>query len=247
MKKRVFSAALAGCMMLTMIPVTAFAAEEGVTEVSVEQYAAKAPTLEVVGFTDGDYKTAITSAGVDWEAAKFMNEKKELIPVVDLAGFTNNTDPGGVALKSGYYVPLKLTAYGADADTTVVLKDGEPVNYDDPYASRQDKTITHDKFDAWSSETVKGSDDGHQDDRKDVHYILVHVARLDGKLKQSTFTVEIYPDGEDRTAEEDVQTVSFDLTDLTLVPSEYMKAEKLEPCADAKKTIIVSSAACMAF
>ncbi len=225
MKKRVFSAALAGCMMLTMVPVTAFAAEErveGVTEVTVEKYAAGKATLERIRFTD-EY-TKIGTLGL----TDFMEDdaNKTLKPVTNYTDYTTNTNAGGLALRNGYYLPLKLVVPGANANTKVVVKDAKAVNPDDPYSQLRDDTIVGN-----SSYDHKTKEDGE----KDILDILVPVARLDGVLKRKTVEVDVYIDGDD-TAAEDVQHLSFDCSGISLKPSKYMEA-KLEVCTEAAKTV----------
>ena len=96
MKKRVFSATLAGCMMLTMVPVTAFAANEDVA-VHAEKAAVEEGRIECA--QPGD--TNIFIGGKI--ASDFIDNRTGQVKLV--RGYTDfNT--ALAADRSGYYLPL---------------------------------------------------------------------------------------------------------------------------------------------
>lgn len=222
MKKRVFSAALAGCMMLTMVPVTAFAAEEGVTEVSIEQYAAEAATIERIDL-DGINKVDFTGTGK--VLGDFVNKSDELLPVANFTWFYGGDTTTAKASRSGYYLPVLIRIPGATSGATVKIKDGEAYVPNDP-DMRRDKTLTVTSFENPDTYTADG--EGRIG-------LLIQVARLDGEIFDRKFVAEIDPDGAGTLAE--ATTVTLDYSDVKLVPSKFMTA-KAEIYTKDDKTFI---------
>ncbi|MCI8506869.1 MAG: hypothetical protein HFI67_11850 [Lachnospiraceae bacterium] len=190
MKKRVFSAALAGCMMLTMVPVTAFAAEEGVGVAAVEAgtyEAEKKPAVEP--FKANADQTIMFG---DKNVKNFIDDNGSLILVTNYTWFNEADTLAGKADRSGYYLPMKITIPGAVDATQIVLENAESTVVDGSVV-KADKVLTF----------------GDVKDGADYFYLLTQVARMDGELiGDGTVSGTIYMAGQG--AEGDVVDLYYD-------------------------------------
>lgn len=214
MKKRIFSAALAGCMMLTMVPVTAFAAEEGATEVAIEQYAALAdPRIERVDLDNKQFDLT----GMSKELGDFINKSDQLLAVTDFDAFYDKdpAKPTTKASRNGYYLPAMIHVPGATSAATIKIVRGQSANLEDP-DDRTDK-----------EETIAFDNSGSLvADKEGRLSMLIQVARLDGDIFDWGFEAVVDPDGPDGAIEP--TTIKLDYSDVQLVASKYMNATELK-------------------
>lgn len=230
MKKRFFSAALAGCMMLTMIPVSAFAAGEGATEVAIEQYAAGDATLTKVGASD--YALLVKAGETEKRVGDFMDNAGKLKP---MSGYkrVNDADPasdcGEASQQNGYFLPLKLVVPGANAKTRVTVEESVL-----SVSGNAGSTLKEKEYD--DSIFVDKTSDGVA--HKDIACLFVQVARLDGEYLRDAVkvTVDLNGDGSNILKPEPIS-----MSDVPLVDSAFKNLkEGMEVCTDGSKKFGVS-------
>lgn len=228
MKKRFFSAALAGCMMLTMIPVSAFAAGEGATEVAIEQYAADA-TLTEIGIEALD-RQLLDDANPGMKLGDFRNNDGKLKPMYGYKG-VNSANPatncGEASQQSGYFLPLKLLVPGANAKTRVIVEEYALSVSGNASSTLTKKEYTDSLFTEWSTTDHSG--------HKDVGCLVVQVARLDGTyLRPDSVKVKVDLNGDGK--EETTKELSFPMSKVSLADSEFKNLkEDMEICTDGSK------------
>ena len=210
MKKRVFSATLAGCMMLTMVPVTAFAANEDVA-VHAEKAAVEEGRIECA--QPGD--TNIFIGGKI--ASDFIDNRTGQVKLV--RGYTDfNT--ALAADRSGYYLPLVVYVPGATADTDIVLVNGHS-NPEGDAITKEDKIIN--VFDA------KDNDIHGNPSSEDAYINLAtQIARMDGVLKNEKLTVEVWMGGVDGGQDQCDYVMEYDFSGAKLADSAKYKTAELK-------------------
>lgn len=210
MKKRVFSAALAGCMMLTMVPVTAFAASEeaGVAAVEADTYEAAAPSFELL-------KANATNKFVgNMEARDFV----DLDGTVKLKKGYVDFNETLVADQSGYYLPLVLHIPGATTETDVVLKEGHSEVQEDGSIVKVDKVLDGATEGLWDNNFAGGEGQIN---------LVKQIARMDGELLgDKKLVAEVWLEGYNGAA--DPVVVEYDYSGAKLEDSAKYKNAELE-------------------
>ncbi len=209
MKKRVFSATLAGCMMLSMVPVTAFAANEDVA-VHAEKAALEEGRIELA--RPGDKNKFIGNK----YASDFIDNRTGQVKLVRNYGEFNGTV---AADRSGYYLPLVVSVPGATADTDIVIVNGHS-NPEGDVITKEDKVVN----------VLKSSDNAGDGNPTADPYINLsqQIARMDGVLLKDKLTIEVWMGGVDGGQGQYDYVMEYDFSGAVLEDSAKYKTAQLK-------------------